>query len=195
MSLTAIFGGTFNPIHKGHYEMIKALNASDRVSKILIMPAKMPPHKSADFLASDEDRLNMCKIVADDFKKATVLDIEFKREGKSYTYDTVKILKDIYKDDQLAFVCGGDMLVYFDKWYKYEELMKMLPFIVFSRTSTNADEFSSCAERFEKMGMQIILMNDNIPNVSSTNFRDDKTSSLLPQKVYDYIKERGLYGV
>ena len=87
------------------------------------------------------------------------------------------------------------MLVSFDKWYKYEELMKMLPFIVFSRTSTDADEFSSCVERFEKMGMQIVLMNDNIPNISSTNFRDDKTSSLLPKKVYDYIKERGLYGV
>ena len=94
MSFTAIFGGTFNPFHNGHYEMLKALNACDKVSKIFIMPDKIPPHKSADELASDIDRLNMCKLVAEDFNKAEICDIEFKREGKSYTYDTVKLLQE-----------------------------------------------------------------------------------------------------
>lgn len=195
MSLTAIFGGTFNPFHKGHYEMLKALNKSDEISKILIMPDKLPPHKEVDFLASDDDRFKMCQIVADDFEKAEVCDIEFKREGKSYTYDTVKPLTEMYPDEQLAFVCGGDMLVYFDKWYKYEELMKMLPFIVFGRISTDSDEFSSCIERFKKMGMQIILMDEEVPDISSTAFRNQPLASLLPEKVYNYIKERGLYGV
>ncbi len=195
MSFTAIFGGTFNPFHKGHYAMLKALNDSDKVSKILIMPDKIPPHKSVEFLASDTDRFNMCKIVADDFSKAEVCDIEFKRQGKSYTYDTVKLLKELYPNEELAFVCGGDMLVYFDKWYKADELMKMLPFIVFSRVSTDGNEFDDCISRYREKGMQIIIMNEEIPNISSTDFRNFGTDNLLPQKVYDYIKERGIYGV
>ena len=195
MSFTAIFGGTFNPFHNGHYEMLKALNACDKVSKIFIMPDKIPPHKSADELASDIDRLNMCKLVAEDFNKAEVCDIEFKREGKSYTYDTVKLLQELYPNDKLAFVCGGDMLVYFDKWYKATELMKMLPFFVFSRTSTNSQEFIDCVSRFRDMGMEIFLMDDEIPNISSTDFRNGLSGSILPDKIYNYIKERGLYGV
>ena len=195
MSLTAIFGGTFNPFHKGHYEMLNALNECKAVSKILVMPDKIPPHKEVDFLATDDDRFNMCKIAAADFNKAEVCDIEFKRQGKSYTYDTVKLLKEIFPNDNLAFVCGGDMLVYFDKWYKYEELMKMLPFIVFSRTSTENTEFLSCIEKFKNMGMQIILMDDEISNISSTDFRNFPAANLLPEKIYNYIKERGLYGV
>ncbi len=195
MSFTAIFGGTFNPFHNGHYQMLKALENCDKVSKILIMPDKIPPHKSAEALAGDSDRLNMCKIVAEDFSKAEVCDIEFKRQGKSYTYDTVKLLQKEYPNDNFAFVCGGDMLVYFDKWYKANELMKMLPFIVFSRTSTDSQEFLSCMKRFSDMGMQIILMDDEIPNISSTDFRAGLCKELLPEKIYNYIRERGLYGV
>lgn len=195
MSFTAIFGGTFNPFHKGHYEMVKALNNCEAVSKILIMPDKIPPHKDVEFLASDIDRFNMCRLVAEDFSKSEVCDIEFNREGKSYTYDTVKLLQKAYPNDEFAFVCGGDMLVYFEKWYKADELMKMLPFIVFSRISTDDKEFLGCIESYTKKGMQIILMNEKIPNVSSTAFRNQPLSNLLPEKIYDYIKERGLYGV
>ena len=195
MSFTAIFGGTFNPFHNGHYEMLKALENCDKVSKIFVMPDKIPPHKSVEFLASDNDRFNMCKLVAEDFSKAEVCDIEFKRQGKSYTYDTVKLLKEAYPNDNFAFVCGGDMLVYFDKWYKADELMKMLPFIVFGRVSTDNNEFSDSIKRYKEKGMQIILMNDEIPNISSTEFRNSGLKDLLPEKVYNYIKERGIYGV
>ena len=195
MSFTAIFGGTFNPFHKGHYEMLAALQRREDISKIFIMPDKIPPHKSVEFLASDTDRLNMCQIVADDFSKAEVCDIEFKREGKSYTYDTINLLKEAYPNENFAFVCGGDMLVYFDKWYKADELMKMLPFFVFGRTSTDEKYFLECISRYKEKGMQIFVIDDEIVNVSSTDFRYSKACNLLPEKVFEYIKERGLYGV
>ena len=195
MSFTAIFGGTFNPLHKGHYEMLKALNESEKIGKILIMPDRIPPHKSADELISDDDRIKMCEIVAADFSKAQVCDIEFKREGKSYTYDTVILLKELYPNENFAFVCGGDMLVYFDKWYKADELMKMLPFIVFSRTSTDNNEFNDCIRRFSEKGMQIILMDNEIPNISSTDFRKTPLKEFVPQRVFEFIKGRGLYGL
>lgn len=195
MGYTAIFGGTFNPFHNGHYKMLEALQKDASVDEIFIMPDRIPPHKECDYMPSDSDRIEMCKLVAKDFSKAVLCLIEFEREGKSYSYDTVVELIEKYPKKDFVFVCGGDMFVYFPKWYRYEELMKLLPFYVFSRVSTNCEEFFGCVKQFGEMGMRIILNNTAIPNISSTDFRSSKTASLLPETVYNYIKEKAIYGV
>lgn len=195
MGFTAIFGGTFNPFHKGHYMMLSALQDDEKIEEIWVMPDRIPPHKECDYMPNDADRIAMCSLVADEFSKAKLCLIEFEREGKSYSYDTVVELKEKYPDKDFVFVCGGDMFVYFPKWYKYKDLMKLLPFYVFSRISTDETEFKACINRFEEMGMQIILNDALIPNISSTDFRNGKDSSLLPRNVYEYIKERGIYNV
>lgn len=194
--LTAIFGGTFNPLHIGHYEMLRTLNNDDRIEKILLMPDRLPPHKSAEFLVDDETRIEMCRLACEDFSKCELCLIEFEREGKSYTYDTVKLLQKEFPQTKFAFVCGGDMLVYFDKWWNHEELMKMLPFIVFSRTDTDSNLFNECINKFSSQGMEIILMEKEIPSVSSTELREDfsKGKNLLPPKIFKYLNERGVYG-
>ena len=193
--LTAIFGGTFNPLHMGHYKILEVLNNDPKIEKILLMPDRLPPHKTAEFLIDDETRLEMCRIVAGEFSKCELCLIEFEREGKSYTIDTVKLLQSRYPSQDFAFVMGGDMLVYFDKWYKFRELMKLLPFIVFSRTATEKTEFESCVSQFSKMGMEIILKDDIIPDISSTqvraNFKGLKDS--VPVSIYDFLTERGVY--
>ena len=168
MSNIAILGGTFNPFHIGHYEMLSALNDIEEIDKVIILPDKIPPHKACDFLADDADRIKMCNIAAEDFEKATVSTIEFERQGKSYTYDTVKILKKEYPFDKFFFCLGGDMLVYFDKWYKYEELISELSFIAFRRSDTDNKEFDNCIRKFTKKGMKIRVMEAEIPEVSST---------------------------
>ncbi len=195
MGLTAIFGGTFNPFHIGHYEMLKALQADTTIDEIWVMPDRIPPHKECDILASDSDRIRMCELVCADFSKAKVCLIEFERQGRSYTYDTVIELQDKYPQKQFCFVLGGDMLVYFDKWYKAEELMKILPFIAFKRVGTDLEEFYSCVDKFSQKGMNITVKDEIIPDVSSTQFRKRNLKSLLPKIVYDFIKERGIYDV
>lgn len=195
MGFTAIFGGTFNPFHLGHYEMLKALQNDPKIDEIWLLPDKIPPHKVCDYMPLDSDRIKMCEAVAGEFSKATICLLEFEREGKSYTYDTVVNLKEKHPHKNFVFVCGGDMFVYFPKWYRYAELMKLLPFYVFSRTDTKMEEFNSCVEKFGKMGMQIILNDTAIPNISSTEFRKTKSPALLPKCVYEFIKERGIYGV
>ncbi len=196
MSQTAIFGGTFNPFHIGHYEMLTALQNDDSISEILLMPDKIPPHKECDFLASDFDRIKMCEIVAADFSKVKLCLIEFEREGKSYTYDTVKLLKQKFKEKDFVFVCGGDMLVYFDKWYKFKDLMQELPFIVFKRNDTDENEFDECVKRFSNMGMKIKIMPDVITAISSTKIRENfnNLEKLIPKNVLSYIMEKGVYG-
>ena len=196
MMLSAIFGGTFNPFHIGHYEILKSLNDDPDIEKILLMPDRIPPHKTPQFVIDDDTRIEMCRIVASEFKKCELCLIEFEREGKSYTYDTVKLLQESNKDTEFAFVCGGDMFVYFDKWYKYKELMKMLPFIVYKRTVTDDNEFNLCLKRFTGEGMSVIIKNDLIPTVSSTMLRENKMKNreLFPPKVYKFLTERGVCG-
>ncbi len=195
MSKTAILGGTFNPFHIGHYEMLSALNDIEEIDKIIILPDKIPPHKACDFLAGDTDRIKMCCLVAEDFKKACVSTLEFEREGKSYTYDTVKILKNKYPSDEFFFCIGGDMLVYFDKWYKYEELIKEISFIAFRRSDTDNKEFDDCIEKFTRMGMKVRVMSQEISAVSSTQIRNDfkKAEKLVPKKIYEFLTQKGIY--
>ena len=195
MSLTAIFGGTFNPFHIGHYEMLEELQNDPTISEILLMPDRIPPHKVCDFMAEDEIRIEMCRIAAGDFEKAKLCLIEFERDGKSYTIDTVKELQKLYPDKKFAFVCGGDMLVYFDKWYKYEELMKLLPFIAFRRTDTDDLLFDEYVKKLSNMGMDIRVNEKRITDVSSTEIREDfkKAKKLLPEKIFEFLSSKGVY--
>lgn len=195
MGVTALFGGTFNPFHIGHYEMLKALQNDDCVDEIWIMPDKIPPHKVCDFMADDKVRIEMCNIAAKDFLKAKVCLIEFEREGKSYTFDTILNLKKQYPLKDFAFVMGGDMLVYFEKWYKHEELMKMISFITFRRTDTDNFEFDSCVKKFTEKGMKIRVKNENISDISSSEIRKDflNTKKYLPEKIFEFLAERGEY--
>ncbi len=195
MGFTAIFGGTFNPLHKGHYEMLEALDKDQSISQIWIMPDRIPPHKECDYMACDDDRIKMCELVAKDFRKASVCLVEFDREGKSYTYDTVVELKEKFPQNDFVFVCGGDMFLYFPKWYKYKELMKLLPFYVFSRATDDKDAFEKCVRELSQQGMRLVFNGAKISNISSTEFRNTKDKELLPQKVYEFIKERGIYNV
>ena len=195
MGYTAIFGGTFNPLHIGHYEMLSALEKDNRIDEIWLMPDRIPPHKVCDFLAHDKDRIEMCRIAAEDFKKTQLCLAEFERQGKSYTYDTVTEFLKKYPDKTFTFVCGGDMLITFDKWYRYEELMKLLPFTVFRRTDTDSAEFDRMLDKLTAKGMKITVMSEVITAVSSSYIRNnlDKSRGLLPKKIYNYILDRGIY--
>ena len=192
---TAIFGGTFNPIHKGHYQMLEALEKDSLFDEIFIMPDKIPPHKVCDFLAQDNVRIDMCKIAEKDFKKAKLCLIEFEREGKSYSYDTILLLQEKFPLKKFAFVCGGDMLVTLDEWYNYKELIKLLPFIVFNRADIDKDLFIKKQKELENMGAKIIVKNDEIIDISSTQIRNNfnNLKEYLPENIYSYLKKGRIY--
>lgn len=191
MSVIAVFGGTFNPFHIGHYEILKYVCELDFIDRVFLTPDKIPPHKSCDFLADDSDRIEMCRMVADEFDNCELCLIEFEREGKSYTVDTVKALNDKYPNDTFYWVIGGDMLVTLDKWYNWEELFSLVSFIVFNRA--DIQNFDNHLNKMRGLGAKIHLMEQTITDISSTQLRSDTAKELLPPNIYNYITEKGIY--
>lgn len=199
MGIVAIFGGTFNPIHVGHNEIIKHLSNISNIDKVILIPTKIPPHKNSDFLAAAEHRYNMCKIIASDYSNVEVSDIELYREGKSYTIDTVKALESEYNNQQLALTVGGDMLVSFDCWKDYKEILEKCVLITFKRTYISDIEYYNSIEKLRSSGANILDLNFTITDVSSTKIRNDFSlnldSNLIDHRVKNYILENNLYGV
>lgn len=193
MSNVAIFGGTFNPFHIGHYEMLSAVCELTFIDKVLLMPDKVPPHKTIDNVVDDIHRQNMCSIVCDDFDKAELCLIEFEREGKSYTIDTINLLIKKYPVDKFYITIGGDMLSTLDTWYCWQELIKKASFIAFRREG-NAN-FDLALKRLRKFGADITVIDKKITDVSSTQLREKLNEELFPTKIYDYIIQKGIYNV
>ena len=191
MANIAVFGGTFNPFHMGHYQMLKALCDNDMLNKVLVIPDRIPPHKTLGNGATDNDRIEMCRLVCEDFGKAELCLIEFSREGKSYTVDTITELKKIYPNDCFFVTCGADMLKTLDTWHDFDRLKQLARFIVFNRD--NDLHFSEDVKRIMSLGADIIVFNDEIVSISSTHLRKCIKSEFLPEKVFDYVNKRGIY--
>ena len=191
MGNIAVFGGTFNPFHLGHYEILKALCESNEFYKVLLVPDRVPPHKDADGSVSDEDRIEMCRIACEDFKKAQLCLIEFERSGKSYTVDTIKALGKIYPEDRFFVAVGADMIKSLDSWYNFGELKEIASFAAFNRG--NDSEFIKDIERMRDLGADIAVFGNAIPEISSTFIRDNFGPEYLPEKVYDYANKRRIY--
>ena len=191
MGNVAVFGGTFNPFHIGHYEILKALCESNLFYRVLLVPDRVPPHKDADFSVSDEDRIEMCRIVCDDFKKAQLCLIEFEREGKSYTVDTIRALAKLYPEDRFFVTVGADMVESLDTWYNFGELKNIASFAAFNRG--NRKEFMKNVERMRNSGADITVFDNKITEVSSTAVRGSFGPEYLPEKVYEYANKRRIY--
>ena len=192
-----IFGGSFNPPHSGHKKLALEITGRLSLDFMLIVPTFIPPHKSADMLASSPDRLRMCELCFnEDFFK--VSDMEIKREGKSYTVETLRSLREIYPDDELFFVMGSDMLLSFHSWYCPDEILSLSNIVCAARHGGETQELKNYIEEYFPDKTEKFTVIDFEPvDVSSTQIRNEIASSSfsenLSEDVLDYIKKRGLY--
>ena len=194
-----IFGGTFNPPHKGHKRMALEMMRAASLDKILIIPTFTPPHKTAPELAGTKDRMKMCELLfsEDCFE---VSDIEIRREGKSYTVDTVSELKKLYPDDELFLIIGSDMLLTFHEWRKPFEILSMVTLCVATRENEIAPEvLSAYAKETLKLSEGDYILSHMSPmECSSTEVREmvknkEDLSAVLTETVADYIGKFQLY--
>lgn len=200
-----IFGGTFNPPHKGHARMIEKLTEELELDKVLIIPNKIPTHKRCDELADNKDRLAMCKMA---FKnpKFEISTMEMDRESDSYTIFTVDELKKKYPDDELYLIIGSDMFLMFHKWYKHKELLEKCRICVASRNTQDSIKVLR-AYAFDRLGIYINgLDGKNIHispldafAVSSGEIRDmikagKSIYGLCEPEIIEYMESHKLYG-
>lgn len=194
-----IFGGTFDPPHIGHINAFKAFVEQFDFDRVFVIPVCTPPHKSLKSTVTAEDRMNMAFLAFGGISKNVVIsDIEIKRQGKSYTADTIKHFKEQGYDD-IYFLCGTDMLLTLDMWYKPEYILKNAK-IVFARRENeqeNTERIASKIEKYtEKYGATVIPLKTNVLEISSTEIRDGikrGETEYLSSRVAEYITENGLY--
>lgn len=195
MGTTVLFGGTFDPLHIGHYKMLKTLDELPEVDRVFLLPDRIPPHKKQSFAVADEVRIEMCRRAIEGLKKTQLCLIEFERQGKSYTFDTVTALQEQYPDEDFWFACGGDMLNTLDTWYRAEELLKLCGFYAFERLGVAG--FEETAQRLRNMGAKIRLLDVDIPKVSSTQLRESLRRGVyderLPKSIREYLAQNKVY--
>lgn len=207
MALVGIMGGTFNPIHMGHIEIAKAAYEQYHLDEIWFMPNHIPAYKSEDTIISGEIRLEMVRLAIKELPYCKASDFELKRQGNTYTIDTLKLLKKEYPKHTFYFIMGADSLFSFDKWREYEQIPNYAKLLVAPRDDKNSSEIIELIESYNSyFGKECFgqLICKEIP-CSSSEIRDDLSKGVLrnrneyatkkhiPEEVLEYIIQNHLY--
>ena len=189
----AIYGGSFNPMHIGHEKIVDYVLNNLNMDKIIIIPVGIPSHRENN-LEQSNTRLKICKEIFKGNKKIEVSDIEIKSEGKSYTYDTLLKLMDLYGENNEFFeIIGEDSLKNLKTWKNYEELLKICKFIVFRRKD---DKNIQIDEEFLN-NKNIIILENEYYDIYSTEIRNmvknnEDISAFVNKKVKKLIEKEYL---
>lgn len=185
-----IFGGTFNPVHRGHYSVATDFIKSFGLDLLYVIPNNIPPMKESHG-TSGEDRFNMLKIAFSGNDNIKISRIELDRQGMSYTCDTVSEIKMLHPDSELYLLIGDDWLDSFCKWKDPSFILDNANLVVAYRSEKN---ISGAVKRLERQtGKKILLLENRLFDFSSTDFRNGPKREMLPDGVFEYINERGLY--
>ena len=198
-----IYGGTFNPPHLGHMAAAKAAVAALGLDKLLLIPAAIPPHKA---LPSDtpapEHRLAMVEKWADGMGAgAEVSALELEREGKSYTSDTLRAIRQTYPDAELWLLMGTDMFLTLHLWHEPEIILSLAGICAFGRTEQDGEALFAPQREHLQKDFDAKITTITLPglvDISSTRLREQLENGgggqyLLPS-VYGYILMHRLYG-
>ena len=181
MAKIAIYGGTFDPIHKGHLHVIEQIILRGIADRILLIPAGQPLLRDAQPVASGAERRAMCiqalnDLPADISKQVEVNPIEILRSGPSYAIDTVDAVAQTYPDDEILMIVGTDAFAKIEQWHRSKELQDKVDFIVIDRP-----EFPGAP-----------TIDIGALDISATQIRAGEQDALSPH-VATYIKEHNLY--
>lgn len=194
-----IFGGTFNPPHNGHKKLALEIKNKAELDRIIVMPTFTPPHKEGKELASGEHRIRMCEMMfTEDF--FSISDREIRRQGKSYTYDTLVELKKEYPDDELFLIIGSDMLLSFHTWFRYADILSMATLCVATREDrVDYKQLLDYSENVLGLGVSEIIIADIEPyECSSTDVRKQLSLGLdaalmTGTEIHNYARLNLLY--
>ena len=187
MRKVGILGGTFDPPHFGHLLIANEVLSTLNLDEIWFMPNQEPPHKKKSSAIKNEDRFSMLELAIEGNGQFRIETIEWLRQGPSYTYETMQLLKEQHPDIQFYFIIGGDMVEYLPKWHKIDELVNLVQFVGVERPSYH------CRSPYPILYVDIPAV-----DLSSSMIRERLKVGrtiryLVPDSVIGYIKENHLY--
>ena len=199
MERIGIYGGTYNPPHIGHLRAAEYAIEACSLDRLLLIPTGVSPHKEMAAGASSADRLAMLRLSAMGIEKAEVSDIELKREGRSYTVDTLRAIRQENPGAELVLLMGTDMFLSFMTWREPESIMKLATLAVFCRGEKGENaKIEAQKNALEALGAKIELVENPVTDISSTDLRRmlifGCADPFLMPGVGEYIREKGLYG-
>lgn len=195
----AIYGGSFNPPHKGHREAAATVLRCLEPDRLLIVPDRIPPHKElADGSPDPAERMELCRLAFQSLPGVEVSDIELRREGASYTAETIDAIRRQYPMDELTLVLGSDMLYCFEQWYRFHYLLDQCSLAVLPREDEDLERLPvSIRSLKEQYGARITLLPHVPVVVSSSEIRDRLSrrmgTEFLDAEVYAEIIRKRYY--
>lgn len=188
-----ILGGTFNPVHKGHLQMAKESQVKLGLDKVIFIPAAVPPLKPGEITAYAQRREWLAQAIAGQ-DTWEISDIEEQRQGKSYTYDTLLVLQEMYPQAELYFLTGADSLTTLVKWHKWQDILDLCYFVITTRPGYELviqEEIRQVNAAAEK---GILLLPIEALPISSTEIRaalqqGQNVEKYLPSEIIDEVKQ------
>lgn len=199
MKKIGIMGGTFNPIHMGHLTLAQRALEDAGLDEIWLIPAGCPYLKQGTDVLPGEERLNMTELAIAGNDRMRCLDIEIRRSGYTYSYETLEQLKEMYPQDAFYFIFGADCLFTIEKWKCPERIFAACTILAAVRNSASVTEMKQkIAELTEKYNANIQLLPFLNLEISSTELRErirqgKSVKYLVPDNVIGYIEEKKFY--
>ncbi len=198
MEHIGIFGGSFNPPHIGHIRAAESAAEILGLAKVLLIPARQVPHKQLpEDAPAPEQRLEMVRLAVQGHPLLDVSDLEISRTGKSYTWDTIRALKEEYPDSQFTLLLGADMLQSFNQWENADKIAENVLIAALSRGKKQDSEIRHTAEALLSQGISVKILMNPVTEISSTQIRRllafGCADAYLPQPVARYIRDNHLY--
>lgn len=193
-----VFGGTFDPIHNGHLIMASFIHDEMKLDKILFLPSGNPPHKTNKKITDEKIRAEMVDTAIKNDSRFDLSLIEHGGSEPDYTYNTMSKLCASNPQNDYYFIIGGDSLRNIESWYRYEELMQLIQFIVIDRVSRDEKPLVELVEKFKTCSKGIHYLNMPLIELSSTLIRtrvkeNKSIAYMTPNEVIKIIEKNGLY--
>lgn len=192
-----ILGGTFNPPHLGHLVCAQEAFRELDLDQVILIPARVPPHKPVEDEPGAEHRLALCRLAVQDDERFEVSEIELGRDGPSYTVDTLMQLSSEAPDNELFLIVGGDIAVGLPQWHRAERVLELASVAIAKRRGTAR---ASVAQALQALpgGDRARFFQMPRMGVSSTMVRRRVAARqpiryLVPDRVAEYIASHRLY--